>query len=215
MACLLAILAIAGIRYYLMELRVEPAALITETIAKAQQARSYRYQLQSEWINGTGRRPISQVAGERADGSYHFKGTIMGTPLELYQIGSRSYTLDPVNKQWYILDGTDMRRQQIYYAEIDPLSNFQFKSIASPRVVGTDRVNGRKCWVVEFQPEIDSQYLELWWRNYTCRLWVEKAGHTLAMGMVAAESKNSPGAFLNMTVTFQDFNRKIVINPPQ
>jgi len=66
------------------------------------------------------RRTRTQVEGEKADTSYHFKGTILGTPVEIYQIGSRSYTLDPVNKNWYVLDGTDLTRQQIYSAEIAP-----------------------------------------------------------------------------------------------
>ncbi len=110
---MLAILAIAGYRYYLAEFRVEPASLITEAIAKARQAGSYRYQIQSYWSNGQDNRPWTQIEGEKAGDSYHFKGTILGTPVEIYQIGSRSFTLDPINNQWYILDGVDMTRQQI------------------------------------------------------------------------------------------------------
>jgi len=82
-------------------------------------------------------------------------------------------------------------------------------------LLGSEKVNRRNCWVVEFQPEVDSQYLEMWWQNCTDLLWVEKRGHALDRAMVTAENKNSPGTWLTMTVSFQDFNKKIVINPPE
>ena len=176
LVCLVIVLGVAGFLYYRVESKVEPAALITETMAKAQQARSFRYQIQSDYSIGSEQRQWTQVEGEKSDSSYHFKGTILGTPVEIYQIGSRSYTLDPVNKNWYILDGVDFTRQQIFYAGDRPLSNFKFKAIANPQVVGTEKVNNRNCWVVEFKPDVDSQYLEMWWQNYTYRLWVEKRG---------------------------------------
>jgi hypothetical protein len=215
LVCLVIILGGAGFLIFRAMSKVDPVLLITETMAKAQQARSYRFQIQSDFSVGSETRSWTQVEGEKADTSYHFKGTILGTPVEIYQIGSRSYTLDPVNKNWYILDGTDLTRQQIYSAEIDPLVNFQFKAIQGPRLVGTEKVNNQNCWVVEFQPEVDSQYLEMWWQNCTNRLWVAKRGHVLVKAMVTAENKNSPGTWLTMTVTFQDFNRKIAINPPE
>jgi hypothetical protein len=215
LVCLVIILGGAGFLIFRAMSKVDPALLITETMAKAQQARSYRFQIQSDFSVGSETRSWTQVEGEKADTSYHFKGTILGTPVEIYQIGSRSYTLDPVNKNWYILDGADLTRQQIYSAEIDPLANFQFKAIQGSKLVGTEKVNNQNCWVVEFQPEVDSQYLEMWWQNCTNRFWVAKRGHVLVKAMVTAENKNSPGTWLTMTVSFQDFNRKITINPPE
>lgn len=213
--CLAIILGFAGFRYYQAEFKVEPASLIVETLAKAQQARSYRYQIDADYDFGTRKQPWTHVIGEKSDTSYHFSGSLLETPTEIYQIGSRSYTLDPVNKKWYILDGVDLTRQNLYFAEIDPLSNFKFKAIVNPKVVDTERVNKQKCWVVEFQPEVDSQYLNTFWKNFSYRLWVDKKSHVLVKGMVAAENKNSPGTFLSMTVTFQDFNKKIAIKPPE
>jgi hypothetical protein len=200
---------------YLVEFHADPPVLITETLAKAHQARSFRYQIQSDYSVGSEKRPWTQIEGERSGSSYHFKGTTLGTPVEIYQIGSRSYTLDPVNKNWYVLDGVDLTRQQIYYAEIDPLSNFKFRSITDPRVVATEKLNNKRCWVVEFHPDVDSKYLEMWWSNYTYRLWIEKRGHTLAKAEVVAENRNSPGTWLSMTVSFRDFNRDFTVNPPE
>ena len=213
--CLAIILGFAGYRYYQAEFKVEPEILIKESLASAQQARSYRYQIDADYTFGTRKQPWTHVTGEKSDSSYHFKGSLLETPTEIYQIGSRSYTLDPVNKNWYILDGTDLTRQNLYFAEIDPLSNFRFKAIVNPKVVGTEQVNRQKCWVLEFQPQVDSQYLDTFWKNFSYRLWVNKKNHVLAKGIVAAENKNSPGTFLSMTVIFQDFNKKITINPPE
>jgi len=150
LVCLVIILAGAGFLICRMMSKVDPALLITETMTKAQQATSYRFQIQSDFSVGTEKRSWTQVEGEKAGTSYHFKGTILGTPVEIYQIGSRSYTLDPVNKNWYVLDGADLTHQQIYSAEIDPLANFKFKAIQDPKLVGTEKVNNQNCWVLEF-----------------------------------------------------------------
>ena len=68
---------------------------------------------------------------------------------------------------------------------------------------------------MEFQPEVDSQYLEMRWQNCTDCLWVAKRGRALVKAMVTAENKNNPGTWLTMDVIFQDFNKKIAINPPE
>jgi hypothetical protein len=209
------ILGIAGYHYYKAVSTVDPALLITETMTNAQQANSFRYQIQSDFSVGTEKRSWTQVEGEKSGASYHFQGEILGTPVEIYQIGSRSYTIDPVNKKWYVLDGTDFTRQQIFAPVIDPLSNFQFKAIQNPRLAGTEKINNQNCWVVEFQPEVDSQYLDMWWQNYTYRLWATKRGHVLVRAAVTAENKNSYGTLLTMTVSFQDWNKKMVIAAPE
>ncbi len=214
--CAAVLMVAAGIYYYLTALKVKPEQMIRETVQNALQARGYRYTVTADFKIAGKKKTWIKVRGEKTSTDAHFKGTILGTPVEIYQTGTRSYTLDPVSNKWIVLDGTDLDKQQLYMAEIDPLSNFKFKGIDSPRLVGTEKVGKRKCWVVEFRSQkVESRVLDMYWKNITYRFWVDKRGWILRKAMATAENKNSPGTFLSLIVEFQDFNKRIDINPPQ
>ncbi len=145
----------------------------------------------------------------------NFKGEILGTPVEVYQIGMRSYTLDPVAGKWIIIDGVDMDRQQLYMAELDPLSSFRFEGIESARILRTERVGGKRCWVVDVRPQKpQSEVLDMYWKNISYRLWVDRR-RVLHKAVATAENRNSPGTLLTLVVEFRDLNKRIDINPPQ
>ncbi len=208
------VLVAGGFYFYRVQTKVEPGALIQETVKRANQARGYRYQIAAEFNLGGKKQTWSRVQGEKAAEDFHIKGTILGTPVEIFQIGKKTYTRDPVSEKWVVLEGNDLTRQQVFWAEINPLSNFQFKIIGSPRILRTEKVGRRKCWLVEFRPEIENKYLEMWWKNFTYRFWVDKRSRMLLKAQATAENKNSPGTFLSLTVEFRDFNQKIEIKPP-
>lgn len=212
----LSILVLIGgaIWFYHVFLKVEPGPLLEETMRKAQQAKSYRYRMAAELDLGGKKRNWVRVEGERAQGCYHFRGETLGTPVEIYQIETRSYTRDPVTGKWTVIDGIDLSQQQLYLAEIDPLSNFKFKTGETPRLLGKDKVGGRKCWVLEIKPEVESKYLELWWDDFTYSFWIDRRSHVLVKAEAKARSKNSSDTKLTMTVEFQDFNKRVKIDPP-
>lgn len=200
--------------FYDSFLKVEPGPLLEETMEKAHKAKSYLYQMKAELdIGGTPRTWI-EVKGERAPGCYHFQGKTLGTPVEIYQIGNRSYTRDPVTNNWTVLDGVDLAQQQLYMAEIDPLSNFRFQTKEVPHLLGKERVGGRSCWVLEVNPQVENKYLELWWDDFTYRFWIDRKNHQLVRAQANARSKNSSSTRLTMVIDFQDFNKRIEIQPP-
>jgi len=208
------ILVAGGFYFYREETKVEPGTLVQETVKRAQQARGYRYRIAAEYNVGGKKQTWSQVRGEKEAENFHIKGTILGTPVEIFQIETKTYARDPVSGKWVVLEGNDFAKQQVFWAEINPLSNFQFKTVGNPQILKTEKVGKRKCWVVEFQPEVESKILEMWWKNFTYRFWVDKRSRNLLKAWASAEHKNSPGTFLSLTVEFQDFNKKIEIKPP-
>lgn len=213
--CIAVLMAAAGVYYYFSALRVEPEQLIRETLENALQARGYRYTVLADFNIGGKKQTWIKVKGERVSDGAHFKGSILGTPVEVYQTGMRSYTLDPVTNKWIVIEGTDLDRQQLYMAEIDPLSNFRFEGIENVRLVGKEKVGGRRCWVIELRGrKVQSRVLDMYWKNITYRFWVDRR-RTLCKAVATAENKNSPGTFLSLIVEFRDFNKKIDINPPQ
>ena len=122
--------------------------------------------------------------------------------------------MDPVSSKWTVLDGVDLTKQQLYMAEIDPLNSFRFRSTGEPQLVGKDKVGKRKCVILEVKPELESKYLEIWWRDFTYRFWIDRRKHVLVKAEATAISKNSNDTSLTMTVEFWDFNKRIKITPP-
>jgi hypothetical protein len=213
---LLVAAGVAGaILYYYYFIRIEPGPLLESALSQAHQAKSYSYTLDSELDIGGKKQKWIQVQGQQAAESYHFQGETLGTPVEIYQIGMRSYTKDPVSGNWTILDGVDLSTQQLYMAEIDPLSSFQFKNIGEPLLLGKEEVGNIKCALLELeQPKVESKYMEIWWKDFTYRFWIDRRKEQLVKAEITAVSTQSRDTSLTMTVDFKDFNRKIKINPP-
>lgn len=212
-----ALLAVgAGVYYYFAVLSVDPGQLIMDAMENAAKARGYRYAVSAEFTIEGKKRAWIQVNGERSrDNRAHFKGEILGTPVEVYQIGMRSYTWDPVADKWIIIDGVDMDRQQLYMVELDPLSSFRFEGIENARLLHTERVGRKRCWVIEVRPQKpQSEVFDMYWKNIAYRFWVDR-GRVLHKAVATAENKNSPGTLLTLAVEFRDFNKRIDINPPQ
>jgi hypothetical protein len=213
---LLVVAGAAGvILYYFLFIKVEPGPLLESALNKAHQAKSYRYTLNSELEIGGKKQNWIQVQGEQAEESYHFQGETLGTPVEIYQIGMRSYTKDPVSGKWTILDGVDLSTQQLYMAEIDPLSSFQLRNVGEPSYLGREDVGNSKCVLLEIeQPKVESKYLEIWWKDFTYRFWIDRRKEQLIKAEIRAVSTQSSDTSLTMAVEFKDFNKKIKINPP-
>jgi hypothetical protein len=211
---LLLIVAAGAVLYYQSFLKIEPGPLLEETLNNAYQAKSYRYTLNSELDIGGKKKTWISVKGENASGSYHFQGKTLGTPVEIYQIGMRSYTKDPVSGKWTVLDGVDLSKEQLYMAEINPLNSFRFKRTGEPLLVGKEKVGKTKCVVLEIKPDVESKYLEIWWQDFTCRFWIDRRKHRLVKAESTAVSKQSSETTLTMTVNFEDFNKRIKIEPP-
>jgi hypothetical protein len=209
------LIAAGVVFYYFMFIKIEPGPLLEEALDKAYQAKNYRYTLKSDLNIGGNKKTWIRVQGERAPECYHFQGKTLGTPVEIYQIGMRSYTKDPVSGKWTILDGVDLSKQQLYMAEIDPLNSFRFKKIGEPpRLVGKEKLGWTKCVILEIKPEVESKYLEIWWQDFTYRFWIDRRKHILVKAEATAVSTQSTDTVLTMTVDFRDFNKKIKIAPP-
>jgi hypothetical protein len=77
------------------------------------------------------------------------------------------------------------------------------------------RVGMRKCWVVEFKPQVENEYLETWWKDFTYRFWVDRRTHLLAKAVATATNKSSPGTKLSLTVNFSDIGERIKLTLPK
>lgn len=217
---LLGILILGGVflgGYYFFRLSlVPPEKLVEEALGQAFEAESYRYTLVSQlFIDGIPQ-TWSDISGEKANRhDLHLIGTMVNTPVELYQIGDVSYNKDPFNNRWYTVEGYDLTQQELLMVEVNPLANFNFKEIVSATYSGREEVLKHNCWVVECTADLENQMLEVLWQDFRFKFWIDWKNHWLRKGELFAYSKNNPDNFLTISVEFFDYNKPIRLEVPQ
>lgn len=216
LGCLILVLTLGlyGYRYYQDNYTVEPVPLVEEALTQARQAESYSYTVAAFFSLEGKNQEWSQIEGLKSGSDFHIKGKILGTLVEIYQIAEKVYSYNPTSKKWVVLEDTNISQGKMQMAEINPLNNLSFTSMGEVRLLGLKNVDEKKCWVVEFSPKVADNYLALWWKNFTYRLWIERGSSKLIKAIVTAENKNSPGTKLTLQVDFQNYGKKIKLQPP-
>ena len=69
---------------------------------------------------------IANLSGEICSGNYHTKGELLGSPLDMYQLGNTTYRLDNPSGEWLITDENEQIFDTALFNEINPLTAFEF-----------------------------------------------------------------------------------------
>lgn len=192
-----------------------PEKVIEQALLVTADAVSFRYRFFSTLSVGGKEQPWSDITGEKAGGhDVHIKGVMVNTPVEMYQIGEVSYHCDPFTQHWYRVEGYDLTQQRVLMAEVDPLSNLNFKQIREARYEGREKINGRDCWVLYCRPEVENQLLETLWKDFECRLWIDRRERLVRKAVLTAQNKNASQTRITINLELYDFNTSIKLVPP-
>jgi hypothetical protein len=197
------------------EARIDPNILLEETLQNMAAAESLKYSLVSAMLVDDRREVISRIQGERnCDGSTHIKGEMVKTPVDIYYIDQTTYNWDASTKKWLVISDINTKTSNILISELDPLSNFNFKSISQVNKVGFEKVGNRKCMTISCKPSVENELMEVALKDFNYKLWVDYKKKLLCKATLSAISKNNPNARLNMKVEFSHFNQPIDIEKP-
>ncbi len=212
---LAAVLGYYSYRYYETEIKFEPVELVQQAIDNTIKAKSYSFQTSAKMlVNGRGE-SISTVSGEKSGPSdYHFKGNILKSDVEVYQVGNTTYMKDQQTGKWMTIEDNDIAKQEVLMIEINPLANFNFKDIAEMKFLRKENLGQVKCRVFEIKPNLDNQLLEMFWQRFKYQIWIDNKDKFIRKAVVSAASKTQAKAELNVIVEFNDFGQSIKFNPP-
>lgn len=216
----LIILLVAGAGYWLylakQQSDVEPQALLEEALQNMAAAKSFRYKLESTLTVDDRREVVSRIEGEKDDsGSTHIKGEMVKTPINIYHIKDTSYNWDAFSKKWLVIKDLDTPTRDVLIAEMDPLSNFNFKSVSETEKLGFEKIGSNKCLVISCKPCLENELMEVALKDFRYKLWVDFRQRFIRKATLSAVSKNNPNARLAVTVEFFDFNENIRIEKPE
>lgn len=193
-------------------LKPDPNELVQHGLERLNGATSFRYAVtQNQWINGQ-ERVLTQIQGEKDGGNIHLLGQLVGSEVEMTLIGEAWYNRDPFTKKW-VKFSNPTEAQDVFLAEVSPLSSLQFKETGEVVLSGQTKVDGKKAWVCSLHPSVQNQIMEEFWTDFAYTFYIGKSSKDIVKVDISAKSKDKSQT-MNMELEFKDIGKKITIMTP-
>lgn len=190
----------------------DPSDLVKHGLERLNAATSFRYSLtQHQWVEGKDR-VLTQVLGEKDGGNTRILGQLAGSEVEMIKIGDSTYSKDPFSKKWIRFENA-LAAQEVFLAELNPLSSLQMKELGEVMLSNQEKVNGEKVWVCHLSPSVQNQMMEVFWTDFKYTVYVRKSDKVVVKATIEAKNKLKSDP-MTMTLEFKDIGKKITIQAP-
>ncbi|MDQ7093802.1 hypothetical protein REC12_09380 [Desulfosporosinus sp. PR] len=190
----------------------DPTKLVTNSLERLNAATSFHYSLtQYQWVEGKNR-ILAQVQGEKDGGNARIVGELTGSEVELVKIGDSTFSKDPFSKKW-VKFANGKAAQEVFLAELSPLSSLQMKELGEVVLSGQGKVNNERVWICQLKPVVQNQMMEAFWTDFQYTLYIRKSDKTLVKATIEAKNKAKSDP-MTMTLEFRDIGKKITIQTP-
>ena len=215
LALLLIIAVVCLIRPNLNAPKLPPNELAQTAIDNLLAAESLSFATHSCLLLGDEEMQLGDIHGEINGTDFHVAGEVLGTPMDLYQIGAKTYRQDTLTEQWLVLEDQQLLNQEALLNEINPRAAFQLTDILNIRETETENLDEEKCYKLSFQPQTASGYYEKYFSSLTYTIWVTLDDHQLRQAQICASaSANNIESTLQITTEFWDWNNTPAIEAP-
>ncbi len=215
LALLLIIAVVCLIRPNLNAPTLPPNELAQTAIDNLLAAESLSFATHSCLLLGDEEMQLGDIHGEINGADFHVAGEVLGTPMDLYQIGAKTYRQDTLTEQWLVLEDQQLLNQEALLNEINPRAAFQLTDILNISETETENLDEEKCYKLSFQPQTASGYYEKYFSSLTYTIWVTLDDHQLRQAQICASaSANNIESTLQITTEFWDWNNTPAIEAP-
>jgi hypothetical protein len=190
----------------------DPTNLVKHSLEQLNAAASFRYSLtQHQWVEGKDR-VLTQILGEKDGENTRILGQLAGSEVEMIKIVDSTYSKDPFSKKW-IKFANAPAAQEVFLAELNPLSSLQMKELGVVILSDQGKVNGEKVWVCNLSPSVQNQMMEVFWTDFQYTLYIRKSDQMLVKATIEAKNKVKSDP-MTMTLEFKDIGKKLNIQAP-
>jgi len=203
-------LLLYGLFIFLASPRVPANKLLTEAIQNTISSKTFRYRME---VKTSGQSFLSVIEGERiSPDRIHIKGNMFNTPVEFIQIGSQSYMKDIWTDKWIALKNNSLGQTSMFIEELGPVNFLSYGSLLDVRYAGTEKINGKKMSVIEFNPQLVGSFSGQKYQGYHCKIWVDYKERLVGQVVLNAALKSSD--LPTVTLNLWGFGQPLTINPP-
>ncbi len=184
--------------------------LLSEAIQKTVSSKTFHYRME---IKTSRQSFLSVIEGERiSPDRIHIKGNMFNTPVEFVQIGSQSYMKDIWTDKWIALKSNSLGQTSTFIEELGPVNFLSYGNLRDVHYAGTEKINGKKMSVIEFNPQLVGSFSGQKYQGYHCKVWVDRKDRLINQVVLNAALKNSD--LPAVTLNFWGFGQSLTINPP-
>jgi hypothetical protein len=195
---------------------IPPRAAISQALKNTEDTKSYEYVIKKSTVIDGKAQVDSNVKGKKQDeNNRHISGQIFGADLDFYQIGETSYSKDVMSGEWVKMKDSQLNQQEIFMGELNPLANFTYKELTEANFFGCEKISGKKYLVYTALPITANPYMDLLWRDFSYKLWIEPRSFRVFRAQITANGKGNTSNKLNLEVDFSNYNGNIIITPPR
>ncbi|HAU32456.1 MAG: hypothetical protein XD78_1302 [Desulfotomaculum sp. 46_296] len=190
--------------------KISPNKLLTEAIQNTVSSKTFHYRME---VKTSRQSFLSVIEGERiSPDRIHIKGNMFNTPVEFIQIGSQAYMKDIWTDKWIALKSNSLGQTSMFIEELGPVNFLNYGSLLDVHYAGTEKINGKKMSVIEFNPQLVGPFSGQKYQGYHCKTWVDQKERLIGQVVLNAGLKKSD--LPTVTLNFWGFGQPVSINPP-
>ncbi len=189
-----------------------PSEWVAHGLERLNGTASFRYSMTEHQLIDGKDRILTQIQGEKDGGNRHISGQLVGSEVEMILVGGTLYNKDPFSKKWVRFPNSP-GAQDVFLAEIDPVSSLQIKELGEVVLKGQEKVNGEKAWVCTFNPSVQNQIMEELWKDFAYTLYIRKSDQMVIKAIIQAKSKDKSEP-MSLMLEFKDFGQKLKLQAP-
>lgn len=212
--CIMGLICTRPAREYYIKSQLEPQVEVNKALKRMSTVKSYEYSLSSTFTVDQRKEVISRVVGEKNGENTHIKGEMVNTAVDIYYINNTIYNLDSFSHKWLVIPSNTKNSEELLISELNPLSNFRFKTVNTVEKLGFEKVDGSECLMVSCHPSIESQLLETMWKDFEYRLWIDYKTSLLRKAVLTATNQQNEKTRLELQVEFKNLDKPCRISPP-
>ncbi|MHB1420890.1 MAG: hypothetical protein ACYCX4_15140, partial [Bacillota bacterium] len=93
--------------------------------------------------------------------------------------------------------------------------NFKFSGLGEVTYKGVEKLKGKKYHLVELHPQVQSEFLQRFWKDFTYKIWIDPQDRVIKKALVQAVHKADPKTSVSIAVDFFDYGAKINLQAPK
>lgn len=195
--------------------KLPPAELAAVAVENLLAAESISFHTESKLTLNEESTPLGELSGEICGADFHVQGEVLGTPVNMYQIGETTFRQDTLTEQWLTLSDGELLTNDSLLNEINPRAFFKLAAINDAAECGEESIDEEKCWKVTFTPQTEAGYYEKYFDALTCTLWITRDDRQIRQAEIAAAAHaGEQQSTLTVTTEFWGWNETEPIQAP-
>lgn len=195
--------------------QMPPADLCSCAIENLLSLDSLSFHTDTELIINEENVKLGKIDGEICGKDLHIRGNVLGSDLNIYQIGGTCYRQDTISEQWLTTEDTELLTNESLLSDANPRAFFKLAGLGDVTEGEIETIDEEKCRKLTFTPKTADGYWEKYFDEISCTIWVTQDNNQIRQAQICAVATAAGHtSTLCLTTEFWNWNETAAIEPP-